>query len=336
MAEARPAAKPTLGVRIAVSPLADLDLNLVTFLRELLAERNVTRAAQRMGVTQPAASAALKRLRKHFGDELLTRTLDGYDLTPLGTQLAAQVEPVHVALERLFATTSGFDPLSTEREFTLLMADYAALVLGNAIARKLSIGTPRAQLHLTTVRESMTSHVSRSVRVMDGVIAPPIRQLQVSEVRSAPLFTDEWVCVVAEESDIGDRPTREELANRAWILSYHRGGASVSDAPATRVIDRLRIRPQVAVRIESYMLVPTLVPGTDRVALVQRRLAQSYIDQGLPIRIVLLPGEPRTIQETLWWHERFDDDPAHQWFREALMEAAQEVGTADQRDGAAS
>ncbi|WP_210871319.1 LysR family transcriptional regulator [Streptomyces tagetis] len=305
-----------------MSPLADLDLNLVVFLRELLAERNVTRAAQRIGVTQPAASAALKRLRRHFGDDLLTRTLDGYELTLLGTQLAAQVEPVHIALEQLFATTSGFDPLSTEREFSVLVADYAAFVIGNPLARRLAAQTPRARLHLTTVRETMTTHVSRSVKVMDAVIAPPVRQLQVSEVRSRPLFTDEWVCLVDAGTDIPDRPGREDLAARSWVLPYHRGGASVSDAPATRFLDRIGIRPHVAVRVESYVLVPLLVAGTDRIALVQRRLAEHHLAQGLPVRILPVPCEHRTIEEHLWWHERFDDDPAHQWFREALSAAA--------------
>src|SRR4051812_8408371 len=95
--------------------LANLDLNLLVALRELIRERNVTRAAARIGVSQPAASAALSRLRRHFDDELLARGRGGYVLTPLAMQLADQVEAVCAAAERLFATGTSFEPGSTRR-----------------------------------------------------------------------------------------------------------------------------------------------------------------------------------------------------------------------------
>jgi len=98
-----------------VTHLANLDLNLLVALRELTRERSVTRAAQRLGVTQPAASAALSRLRRHFGDELLVREHGEYVLTSLGEQLAEQVEVVCTAAERLFAASSDFDPATSER-----------------------------------------------------------------------------------------------------------------------------------------------------------------------------------------------------------------------------
>ena len=115
-----------------VAHLANLDLNLLVALRELLRERSVTRAAERLGVTQPAASAALSRLRRHFGDELLIRDRGEYTLTALGAQLAEQVDAVCAAAERLFAASADFDPASSEREFTLVMADYTIVVMGEA------------------------------------------------------------------------------------------------------------------------------------------------------------------------------------------------------------
>ncbi len=91
-----------------VAHLANLDLNLLVALRE----RSVTRAAERLGVTQPAASAALARLRRHFGDELLMRDRGEYTLTALGAQLAEQTDAVCAAAERLFAASADFDPAS--------------------------------------------------------------------------------------------------------------------------------------------------------------------------------------------------------------------------------
>src|SRR5277367_4935636 len=112
-----------------VAHLANLDLNLLVTLRELVRERSVTRAAERLGVTQPAASAALSRLRRHFGDELLIRDRGEYTLTALGAQLAEQVDAVCAAAERLFAASADFDPAVSEREFTLVMADYTIVVM---------------------------------------------------------------------------------------------------------------------------------------------------------------------------------------------------------------
>src|SRR5579862_6822513 len=139
-----------------VAHLANLDLNLLVALRELVRERSVTRAAERLGVTQPAASAALSRLRRHFGDELLVREHGEYVLSALGSQLAEQVDGVCAAAERLFATSAGFDPATSEREFTLLMADYTIMVMGEALSQALGAAAPRARLHIRLVRESMS------------------------------------------------------------------------------------------------------------------------------------------------------------------------------------
>jgi DNA-binding transcriptional LysR family regulator len=118
-----------------VTHLANLDLNLLVALRELLRERSVTHAAERLGVTQPAASAALSRLRRHFGDELLVRDRGEYTLTALGVQLAEQADAVCAAAQRLFAASADFDPATSEREFTLVMADYTIVVMGRACPR---------------------------------------------------------------------------------------------------------------------------------------------------------------------------------------------------------
>ena len=139
-----------------VAHLANLDLNLLVALRELLRERSVTRAAERLGMTQPAASAALSRLRRHFGDELLIRDRGEYTLTALGAQLAEQVDAVCAAAERLFAASADFDPASSEREFTLVMADYTIVVMGEALSQVIARAARRA-LRVRVRRAARTS-----------------------------------------------------------------------------------------------------------------------------------------------------------------------------------
>ena len=303
--------------------LMNLDLNLLVALRELLRERNVTRAAERIGVTQPAASAALARLRRHFDDELLARGKGGYVLTPLAAQLAGQVEEVCAAAERLFATGTDFDPATSGREFTLLMADYAIAVMGERLSQLLEATAPQVKLHVRLVRESMAADVAETIRSIDGVVAPPVSRLRTPDVRSAGLFQDRWVCVVSAKNQLLDTdvPSRNDLARLAWVAPYHQDHPYPSAAPITRQLALLGIRPRLTVRVESYQAVPYFVAGTDRVALMQERLVAQLTDR-LGLKALEPPMELEPIVETLWWHEDHEHDPAHAWLRGVVVEAA--------------
>jgi DNA-binding transcriptional LysR family regulator len=214
-----------------VSHLASLDLNLLVALRELLSERNVTRAAQRLGVTQPAASAALARLRRHFGDELLVRDKGGYALTALAVTLAEQVDAVCGAAERLFAASTHFDPATSEREFTLVMADYTIGVMGEALSQLVHEAAPRARLHIRLVRESLAAEYSGAIRFIDGMVAPPTHGFALPNTRSAELFRDRWVCLVAARNPVLDagplrpalRPGQQGHRGRRGVAGGGRG-----------------------------------------------------------------------------------------------------------------
>jgi DNA-binding transcriptional LysR family regulator len=301
--------------------LANLDLNLLVALRELIRERNVTRAAERIGITQPAASAALSRLRRHFGDELLVRGRGGYVLTPLAAQLAEQVEVVCAAAERLFTAGRQFDPATSRREFTLLMADYTVAVLGERLSRLMADEAPGTGLHIRLVGESLIADVTESIRLIDGVVAPPVSRFRIPEISSVELFSDRWVFVVPADSPLTATPSRTELAELDWVVPYHRDQGYPSAAPITRQLVLLGIRPRVAVRVESYRAVPHFLTGPSRVALLQERLAVR-VAGGLGLRMVDAPPELEPVAETLWWHRNFDDDPAHVWFRETIHRAA--------------
>jgi DNA-binding transcriptional LysR family regulator len=120
--------------RLSVN-LAALDMNLIVALRALLEERNVTRAGQRVGLSQPAMSAALARLRRHFGDDLLARHAGSYELTALGAVLLDRAVIACEMLERVFASQAQFDPSEEDREFTILASDYAVAVFGVHLAQ---------------------------------------------------------------------------------------------------------------------------------------------------------------------------------------------------------
>ncbi|HEU5160389.1 MAG TPA: LysR substrate-binding domain-containing protein [Streptosporangiaceae bacterium] len=312
--------------------LTNLDLNLLVALRELIRERNVTRAAERIGVTQPAASAALARLRRHFDDELLTRAKDGrggrggYELTPLAALLAEQVEELCAAAERLFATGTDFDPATSGREFTLLMADYTIAVMGERLSQRLEATAPRIKLHVKLVRESLAAGLADTIRSIDGIVAPPVNLLRASGIRSAGLFRDRWVLVVSAKNQLLDTeaPGVDDLARLDWVAPFHPNHPYPSAAPITRQLALLGIRPRLAVRVESYQAVPQFVAGTDRIALMQERLVAQLTDR-LGLKALEPPIELEPIIETLWWHEDHDHDPAHAWLRGLIIEAARSL-----------
>ena len=133
----QPAGPPRPGIR-------SQDLASVPVLRALLQERSVTRAADVVGLTQPAVSHALARLRRRLGDDLLVRVGREYQLTPLGQSLLDRTETVYDALERLFE--QDFDPANSTRRFTLVQSDYSMVLLAEPLTQLLRIEAPGVRL----------------------------------------------------------------------------------------------------------------------------------------------------------------------------------------------
>ena len=299
--------------------LASLDLNLLVSLDALLQERSVTRAAARMGLSQPALSASLARLRRHFGDELLTRVGNEYRLTPLAVQLRelarlalsrrgagvrrpdrvrpGELQPrVHVARQRL-------------RRRRVRQHDRAAARRGGAARppaahRQHPVhGGPRPQILLTT----------------DLLVLP---HGFVTDLSHRDLYRDEWVCVVSADNPVvGEGLTTEHLETLPWVVTFHGPTAAT---PAARQMRMRGIEPNVAVITENFLTVPGLVAGSGRIALLQRRLVDLLpLDVGL--RALPPPVEVGQLVEAMWWHPVYDDDPEHAYLRDVVVRATRQA-----------
>ncbi|TMR37922.1 LysR family transcriptional regulator [Nonomuraea zeae] len=297
--------------------LANLDLNLLVALRALLEERNVTKAGLRVGLSQPAMSAALARLRRHFADELLVRQGNRYELTPLGIALRAPVANAHAVLERLFTSRADFNPATEQRDFTLLSSDYAIAVFGARLARVLHEEAPGVRLHFRHVPPDTVESPETVLSGVDGLLMP---HGVISGLPAVELYRDEWVCLVsAGHPEIGERVTLDDLARLPWVV-YQR----TFDAPVTRQLTMLGLEPHVEVSVQNFQLLPSLVAGTRRVALVQQRLAHLLRDLA-PVRALPCPFEAVPLQEALWWHPVHTHDAAHSWLRETAARVAAEL-----------
>jgi DNA-binding transcriptional LysR family regulator len=296
--------------------LASLDLNLLVSLDALLRQRSVTRAAAEMGLSQPALSASLARLRRHFDDELLTRVGNTYRLTPLAAQLKDLVRVALSGVERVFTAQPGFDPASSRREFSVLVSDYVVAVLGDVLARLLAEEAPHARLRLAV---NTPEFVDRAEQVLLGTDLLLLPHGFVTDLPHRDLYRDEWVCVVsADNTAVDGGLTVRHLETLPWVATYHGPTAST---PAARQMRMLGIEPRVQVVTESFLTVPGLVAGSDRVALLQRRLVNLLpLDAG--IRALPVPFEAGPLVEAMWWHPVYDDDAEHRYLRGLVARAA--------------
>ena len=314
--------------------LRGFDLNLVPALCALLEERNVTRAAERLSMGQPAMSAALARLRRHFDDPLLVRDGREYRLSTFAESL---LEPVRAAMTALDFTDTGrkaFDPRTDARSFTIATSDYAALVFLRPLLAGLAHDAPQVRLRLVPITLGMGDALRRGA--LDLVILPLELADEFHGLPRKALFEDRFVLAA-------------DRANPALAGITSLSGPDRTDAAPDAVLDldlmgrlpfvalagempplvdvRLRehgITLRVDVSTEAFVIAPMLLKGTPLVSLVQERLARLVADQA-NLRLYRSPVDIGGIVEAMYWGPRNTDDLAHRWLRTRLITQAQKI-----------
>jgi DNA-binding transcriptional LysR family regulator len=292
-----------------------VDLNLLTALEALLEETSVTRAARRLGLSQPALSASLARLRRFYGDELLRRVGNSYELTPLAVTLRQRASAALDGVDRVFAAQPVFDPETANREFVLLGSDYGMAIVGRAVSRLLSERAPRLRLRLGQHTPHVVDHAHEVLRTIDGIILPHGFLL---DLPSTDLYEDRWMVLAsADNPRVRDGVTMTDLAELPWALVYH---SPTSYAPAARQLQMLGVEPRVQIVIESFYALPEVVADTDRISLVQGRLADRLTGRG-DVTVLPCPFDAVPLVQALWGHPMNELDAAHVWLRQLLVEA---------------
>lgn len=298
------------------SLLQQLDLNLLVAFDVLIAERNVTRAAERLSVGQPAMSASLARLRKFFGDPLLVR--EGRSLTPTPTALEL-VGPIRDALDTIESTvraTREFDPRTDQRTFALMASDYVLLVMLRPLLAELEKEAPKLRLNVRPATSDAAERLARSD--LDLLILPTELAAPGADVRSAPLFTEEFVVAVdRDHPDVGDHITEEQFRTLPYLAYDGAPGMTISELR----LRRLGIDRHADVYTQSFVIQPLMLPGTRLVAVLHQRLAASFAPH-LPIRLLEPPFDFPPMTEAMFWSPRTDADPAHRWLRDRVRRAA--------------
>jgi DNA-binding transcriptional LysR family regulator len=297
--------------------VSNLDLNLLVSLDALLQHKSVTKAAGQLGSSQPTLSAALARLRRHFNDELLYRVGNEYHLTPLAAELRQRARLALDGVERVFSAQPEFDPAESLREFDVLVSDYGITVLGDTLARLFTEAAPHARLRF---RPTSPDSVARADQTLVGTDLMLVPHGFVTDLPHQDLYRDRWVMVVSSDNDtIGAEATVEDLKTSPWVVVFHGNSAAT---PADRQLRMLGIEPQVQIVTESFLTVPNLVAGSNRIALLQEQLVKLLpLNSGL--RTMQCPVEVGELVEAMWWHPVYNRDPEHIFLREIVLRAAE-------------
>ncbi|WP_456824532.1 LysR family transcriptional regulator [Cellulomonas sp. P5_E12] len=301
--------KPTMNI-------ANLNLNLLTALDALLRERSVTNAAAKLGLSQPALSASLARLRRHFDDPLLVRVGNAHELTPFAEQLRERTGAAMASVQRVFSVAPTFQPSRSDRAFSVLVADYALSVIGTAVSQIIAERAPGIRVEFHPHTPQLIEKAEEVLRDADAMILP---RGFLSGLPHLDLFTDTWVCIVdADHPTVGEEVTLADLARLPWVVSYR---SSSAFTPPMRQLENLGVDVHVQIVVESFLAIPQFLVGTDRIALVQKRLVPHLL-RGHQLRTVPCPLEVIPLVEALWWHPSQQLEPGHTWLRSVILEAA--------------
>lgn len=294
--------------------LTDIDLNQLVLFQQLMVERRVSKVAENLGLTQPAVSNTLAKLRRQFGDDLFVRTPAGMMPTPFAEQLA---EPIGYALGMIHGGLnqhSRFDPASVQRSVTIGMTDIGEIVFLPALVERLRLQAPGVSL--STVRTSATRLRDDMESGQVDLAIGPLPQLKAGFFQRL-LFRQRYVCLFRK----GHALERKRLTLADFKAAEHLVivSAGTGHGKVDELIRRAGVERRVRLTIPHFVSVGHLLRRTDMVATVTERLAQSLAE---PFELSYRP-HPVDLPEiaiNVFWHAKVHRSPAHQWLRGVVFD----------------
>ena len=294
-----------------------VDLNLLKAFDALMAERAVTRAAVRIGLSQPAMSHALSRLRTLFADDLFVRTATSMEPTVRAREIAPLVTAAIEHIEAALNLGAGFDPASSSAMFTAGMAEYAEIALVGGLTRAFADEAGSATLRLVPA----TGHEALD-QLDRGDIDVAVAHLPhvPAHVETTVLLRDPFVVAMRRGHPATARPwTLEAYAAQPHVLVSPRGATS---GALDRILVDFGLKRRLALLVATYLAVPAALAAADLVATVPERIARRIAAAG-DIEIMPLPID-FAITVSMAWHRRTASDTAQTWFRALLVKAAED------------
>ncbi|MCK0714058.1 LysR family transcriptional regulator [Chromohalobacter sarecensis] len=297
--------------------LNDIDIGLLMAFEALIQERNVSRAADRLGISQPALSGRLTRLRALFGDQLFVPVAGrGVTPTPRAEALGETLPPLLGHLREFIGHSPHFDPSESDRTFVLAAYDNPAVMIGPDLVTALKRAAPHARITFVLPDpETITPALDRGD--VDMVIGLP--RTADEGLIGRTLFSDQFVTAQRRGHPRGSQPvTLDEFCAAEHVVVSSEGGGYAG--PVDRALEALGRKRQVSLSVQSYALAPIIMADSDHLCTLPSRFLrrfESMLDLFTP------PMEMDSFELYALWHPRMRDDPAHRWFRDLVVEVSE-------------
>ncbi|MDJ0636380.1 MAG: LysR family transcriptional regulator [Xenococcaceae cyanobacterium MO_188.B29] len=294
--------------------LAAVDLNLLVVFDALMSERNVTRAGEKIGLSQPATSNALSRLRNLFQDDLLVRTATGMQPTPKAISLSLPIRQILLQIQSSLEQDTPFVPENSDRLFTIGTSDYGEFILISKLMQKLEIIAPTVKIRVRSLFDMKSAYQMLDSDKIDLAIGyfPEWPSWQEAEV----LFEERFVGVCsADNPKISDKVTLEDYLSVSHLLvsPYNEDMTGWVD----HALERQNLQRHVAISVPHFLVAPFIIANTDLVVTLAERVAKIYVNM-LKLRTFSLPLASEGFAMTMLWHTKDNNDSAHLWLRNII------------------
>jgi DNA-binding transcriptional LysR family regulator len=304
-------------VNIDYNNLRQLDLNLLIALDVLITEASVTKAAERLNMSQSAMSHALKRLRIILKDDILIRTSREMEVTPYARQISDRVRRVLVEIQGTLLAKEAFNPSTTQETFRIAASDYVEATIGINLIQQITTQAPGIRIRINNL-EKETVMDSLDENRLDLVINAhlPLKSWHVTE----NLYREEFVCVFQGENSVTEISLTDYLARSHILVSMKDDFQGVSD----RILQSQQQSRRVIWSTPHFMTVPFLLANSDCIALLPYRMAQQCA-KAMNLKILPPPIPIEGFTVSMVWHQRNTNNQAHQWLRQHIIAAVRNL-----------
>jgi DNA-binding transcriptional LysR family regulator len=301
--------------------LRGVDLNLLVVFDALMVERNVTRAALRNGLSQPAVSKALNRLRYLFGDPLFVRRDRRMEPTPRAIELSGPIQGALTNISRTLISQTAFDPAGIAASVAIATIDSYQASLLPALIAKVRKDAPRLHLH---IRASGRSFLDAGLESGDLDLAIGPAAPAKETIRTLPLWKDRLVTLAAAGNPVSQSLTIESFAAAAHVVDA--GHVHIGpDGEASSVVDAILaasgLRREIAAVLPNSAAIPFVVAATDLIATLPSRIVRD-LDISENVRVLPAPFPAVEVSPHMLWHARTESLPLQIWLRSAIVDIA--------------
>lgn len=310
--------------------LEKADLNLLVYLDVLLREKNVTRAAEHLGITQPAMSNGLRRLRDMFNDPLLVRSSEGMTPTERALELQPRIRAMLSELQQVLEPRQDFRPISSNRVFRIMVSDYAEATLFPAVVKALRSEAPKVVLDILTPSDVSPRDLEQ------GKVDMAINRFNEipQSFHQVTLWKDDFSCVMNANNPVSERFTLKSYldAQHVWVSKTGMGVGfgvtsekSVSLGWIDQALDRIGKKRRISIFTRHYFLPALLVQNNDLVATLPTRMARLQAEGNPRLALREPPFYIPEFELKMAWSPLLHHNPAHRWMRQLIQYVARKT-----------